>query len=103
MKTIFAAALMAAVNAKAHKYFAESNFACGMCEQAVTLANKKAVEELAQIYELFPKLEEIISEFSGNEDLIDLTKPELTCQNLGLCAKPTVAEMLLSEMPVDLE
>jgi hypothetical protein len=32
MKTIFTVALIATINAKIHNHFAESNFACGMCQ-----------------------------------------------------------------------
>lgn len=104
MKIFFAASILAAVNAtNVHPFFAESNFACGICQQALTHGNKGNWEELSQLYQLFPALEEKISSFEGNADLIDLTKPELSCQHFGLCARETVAEMLLAEMPVDLD
>ncbi len=48
MKTIFSAAIMAAANASnVHQFFAESNFACGVCQQAVTHANNQNHQELS--------------------------------------------------------
>ncbi len=104
MKTIFASALMAAVNAtNVHKYFAESNFACGVCQQAVNHAKNGNIQELANLYELFPQLEKKIEQFDGRDELINLNNAEFTCRNLQLCATESVAELLLAEMPVDLE
>lgn len=77
MKSIFASALMAAVSANnVHKYFAESNFICGICQEAVTLANNGQMEELGQIYKLFPALEAAMDSYIGSIDELDLTKPK---------------------------
>ncbi len=52
---------------------------------------------------MFPALETRISAFNGNDSLIDLSKPELTCQNLSLCATENVLELLHAEYPVSLK
>lgn len=103
MKSFIASALAAAVSASSvHPYFAESNFACGMCQQAVELAATDNMAELGQILELFPALDAKFRAYHGSEMVLDVTKPEATCQYLGLCARENVAELLLAEMPVDL-
>ena len=58
---------------------------------------------LSSLYELFPALEHRISAFNGNEDIIDLTQPQVTCENLSLCAKENIADLLLAEVPVDFD
>jgi cathepsin B len=104
MKTVFAAAIMAAVNASSvHPFFAESNFACGMCQEALSLGAKENWSELERIYEIFPHLYQRISSYQGGSEMIDLSKPELSCMNIGLCDRESVAEMLLNELPVDLD
>jgi len=100
--TIFTSALVAAAQASVHPYFAESNFACGMCQEVVTLANENNFEEVQAIKQLFPVIEKKMNEYEGSPDALDLTKPEQTCTTLGLCATESIAKMLLNEMPVDL-
>lgn len=102
MKSVFAAALMAAVNANnVHEFFAESNFICGICQEAVTHAKNGNMQELTQIYTIFPALEEAMDSYTGSLERLDLTKPEQTCTALNLCARESVAELLINEMPVD--
>jgi hypothetical protein len=80
MRSIFATALLAFANASnVHEFFAESNFICGVCQQAVEYAKKGDAGSLTSLYEMFPALEKRISAFDGNDSLIDLSKPELTC------------------------
>ena len=77
MRSIFAAAVLAVANASnVHDFFAESNFICGVCQQAVEYAKKGDTNSLNTLYEMFPALESRISAFNGNESLIDLSKPE---------------------------
>jgi hypothetical protein len=103
MRSIFATALLAIANASnVHDFFAESNFICGICQQAVDYAKKGDTESLSTLYEMFPALETRISAFNGNDDLINLSNAEVTCQNLSLCAKENVLELLHAEYPVDL-
>jgi len=77
MRSIFAAAVLAVANASnVHEYFAESNFICGVCQQAVEYAKKGDANSLTTLYEMFPALEARISAFNGNDSLINLEKPE---------------------------
>ena len=103
MRTIFASALIASAYAsKVHPFFAESNFMCEMCQDTVVYASKGMTEEIESLYKLFPVLEEKISAFSGHEELINLADALGTCQNLMLCEKESIADMLYSEQPKDL-
>ena len=104
MRSIIAAVALAAANASnVHEYFAESNFICGMCQQAVEYAKKGDITNLTSLYEQLPALEARISSFSGNDSLINLEKPELTCQNLSLCPTENIHDLLRSEEPVNLK
>lgn len=104
MRTVFATAMMAVASAsKVHDFFAEQNFICGICQQAVEYAKKGDNQMLSSLYELFPALEHKVSAFNGNEDLIDLSNPSATCENLNLCARENVADLLLAEVPVNFD
>jgi cathepsin B len=100
--TIVSAALIAAAQASVHPFFAESNFACGMCQQAIGHAKDQNFGEMQALYQLFPALEEKIQAYEGDADLLDVTRPEKTCTMLGLCGTESIATMLLNEMPADL-
>jgi len=103
MRSLFAAALIAVANAgKVHQFFAENNFICEMCQDAVKFAEKGMYEEIDSLYKLFPVLEERIMAFSDRMELVNLNSPFATCQNLSLCEKDSVAEMLYAEQPKDL-
>lgn len=103
MRTVFAAAIIAVANAgKVHQFFAENNFICEMCQDAVKFAGKGMFEEIDSLYKLFPVLEEKIMTFSEQMELVNLSNPFATCQNLSLCEKESVAEMLHAEQPKDL-
>lgn len=58
--------------------------------------------ELNALYQMFPALEEKISQFEGDIDVLDYTNAEDSCTAFGLCIKQNIAQMLLDEMPVDL-
>lgn len=103
MKTFFAAGLMAFTQAAAHEYFAESNFICGICQDAVKMAADEAFDELEKLYEVFPALEKKIESFMGAHDLIDLHNPEKTCQNFNLCEKESFLSFIYNEATLDLE
>ena len=67
MRTVFATAMMAVASAsKVHDFFAEQNFICGICQQAVEYAKKGDNQMLSSLYELFPALEHKVSAFNGN-------------------------------------
>ena len=103
MRSIFAAAILAVANAgKVHEFFAESNFICGICQEAVKTAANGTFEELDALYEVFPELHARINAHYGQKELVNLNAPLATCEALELCDKESVAEMLLAERPKDL-
>ena len=105
MRSLFAASIIsAAANAgRVHEFFAESNFICEMCVDAVTLASEGKIYEVESLYRLFPKLEEKISNFAhGNNELINFENPKATCQNLMLCETESIADLLYAEQNKDL-
>ena len=96
-------ALIAVANAgKVHEFFAENHFICEMCKTVIEFAANGQERELDQFYQRFPKLEERITYFMNQADLINLAEPEQTCQNIQLCETPSLMEDLLMEQPIDL-
>ena len=79
MRSFFAAGLIAFTNAAVHEFFAESNFICGVCQEAVNLARTENFDELEKLYDLLPALAEKVESFKGDASMINLSQPEQTC------------------------
>jgi len=103
MKSFAIAALVALTNAgKVHEFFAESNYICEMCKMAVEFANSGNTEKLEQLYEIHPALQTRINSKYGSPEIINFSKPQVTCEALELCEKPDILDLLMAEIPLDL-
>jgi len=95
MRSLFATALVAVAFAgKVHPFFAENNFICEICQNAIRLAANEKYEEIDALYKLFPALEEKIMAYSDRTEVVNLLYPLASCQNLSLCETGSVPDML---------
>jgi len=103
MRSFVTATLVALATAgNVHKFFAESNFICEVCQKAVEFASNGESHELDKLYKLLPALQERINNMYDRKDEINLSRPLSTCQALDLCEVPDVLQMIMMEQPVDL-
>lgn len=56
MKSFVSAVLAVGASARVHKYFAERNLICEVCQDAVKYEANNEHERLDGLYETFPKL-----------------------------------------------
>ena len=103
MRSFAIAAVAAISNAhQVHEFFAESNVICNLCQEAVEHVANDRQQDVADMFALYPKLEQIINAASGEFE-IDLSQPETTCQNLKLCNNESVPQLILAERPIDFD
>jgi len=102
MRTFAIAAIAAVSNAfQSHEFFAESNLMCKLCVEVVDHATNGRVEEVENLYALYPKLEQAIY----SQDISNFPHPtgESVCRFLRLCSAESVPQLIMGEKPIDFE
>ena len=104
MRAYLSAAIAAVASAKkAHKFFAENNYICELCQTVVNYAKNDQVDEMFQIYDQFPALLERVNKYGDQaEEIVDYDDIVGTCQRLELCEDPDILELLMEEQPLNL-
>jgi len=106
MKTFIAAIFAAVATANnVHDFFAERNYICELCKDAITYTATNKDEALDAMWEQFPALKKRIEAVDAETAKINFQDAEGTCQRLNLCkgANFDVMEMLKAERPLDLD
>jgi hypothetical protein len=102
MKSFIATTIAAGAAARVHEFAAESHLICQLCQRAVEYEKNNAHEDLDNLYELFPKLEEKIVSFKDNiTDIVNLNDAEGTCQRLNLCESYNLIDMIADNSFLD--
>jgi cathepsin B len=104
MKSFIATTIAASASARVHEFAAESHLICELCQKAVDYEKNNKFEDLDNLYELFPKLEERIVSFKDSiTDIVNLQDPVGTCQRLNLCESYNLIEMIQDNSFPDFE
>jgi len=104
MKSFVTAVLAAGASARVHEYFAETNLICSICQDAVKYEANNQHEDLDNLYEMFPKLEEKIQTFQDSiSEIVNLQDALGTCQRLNLCESYNMVDMIEDNEIIDLK